>query len=171
MASIIVTLGLGVPAARSAEAVADRAIAVRAGTLTITVPGTANLGTALRGSSFSAGMGTITVADSRNGSMSWTATVSATNFTTGGGSASETIPKADVAYWSGPAMVAVGGGSRTAGQPTAADRVALTAPVIAFKATKAPLSTTTGWVPTLVITIPGNAVLGTYAGVITHSVA
>ncbi|MFI7149988.1 hypothetical protein ACIBO2_34120 [Nonomuraea sp. NPDC050022] len=175
MASIVVSLGLGAPAAPVAAAGAigaatNSTFALHVNTLTITVPASAGLGNGSQGNSLSASMGTITVEDTRNGSMTWTATVTSTNFTTGGGSAGETIAKGDVAYWSGPTTSQSGGGTRVPGQLTAADKVPLSSPVIAFKGTKAPLSTTTSWQPKLVISVPIAAIIGHYTGVITHTV-
>jgi hypothetical protein len=142
-----------------------------AGTLTITVPGTASLGSALPGGTISASLGTVSVADGRPGSVGWTATVSATNLTTGGGTTAETITKSNIAYWSGPITASTGGGVRTAGQPTAAQRVPVSVPVTAFSASKTLGNTTTGWVPTLVVTIPASAVAGTYTATVSHSAA
>lgn len=175
MASIVVSLGLGAPAMPVAAAgvigaATNSTFALHANTLTITVPASANLGNGTHGNQRSASMGTITVEDGRNGSMSWTATVTSTNFTTGAGSAGETITKGNVAYWSGQPTVSTGGGSRFPGQSTAADKVPLSSPVVAFRGTKAPLATVTGWQPTLVISVPIAAVLGHYTGVITHTV-
>ena len=145
--------------------------AALANTLTITVPGTASLGSVLPGGTISASMGTVTVADGRPGVAGWTATVSATNLTTGGGTAAETITKGNIAYWSGPATASVGGGIRTPGQVTAAQRVPLSTTVTAFAASKAVGTSTTSWAPTLVVTIPTSAVAGTYTATISHSVA
>jgi hypothetical protein len=101
----------------------------------------------------------------------WTATVSSTNLTTGGGTTAETITKGNIAYWSGLATASVGGGLRTPGQVTAAQRVPLSATVTAFGASKAVGTSTTSWAPTLVVTIPASAVVGTYTAVVSHSVA
>ena len=145
--------------------------AALAGTLTITVPGTASLGSGLPGGTISASMGTVTVADSRTGSIGWTATVSATNLTTGGGTAAETITKGNIAYWSGPISATSGGGVRFPGQNTAADRVPLSTPVTAFSAIKSLGNSSTSWAPTLVVTIPASAVAGTYTATVSHSAA
>ncbi|GII84953.1 hypothetical protein Ssi03_29430 [Sphaerisporangium siamense] len=140
-------------------------------TLTITVPNSANLGNGYLGGTLSAEMGTVSVEDSRNGSAGWTATVSSTNFTTGAGSAAQTIPRANIAYWSGPVTASSGGGTRTPGQATADQRVSLSTTRTAFRGTKSPLVQITSWQPTLVITIPSSVVSGVYTGTITHQVA
>ncbi|WP_169982046.1 hypothetical protein [Microbispora sp. H10836] len=146
-------------------------VPLRADPLTITVPGSVNLGSVAQGGTLSASMGTVTVADSRAGIPPWTATVSATNFTTGSGTPTQTITTANVSYWSGPVTASSGVGTRNPGQPTAASRVALTSPVTAFSGRKQATPMSTSWQPTLVITIPSNAAAGVYTGTITHSVA
>ena len=166
-------LGLGAPmtSALGPEAAASaKTTVLLAGTLSITVPASASLGIASSGNTITNLLGTVTVIDGRSGSKSWTATVSATNFTASGGN---TIAKANVSYWSGPVTVAVGTGIRNPGQPTAAGRVSLAVPVTAFTGSKTSLvaSTTTGWKPTLVVSVPGTATARTYTGTITHSVA
>ncbi|MEV4459288.1 hypothetical protein, partial [Microbispora sp. NPDC049633] len=157
------------PAARADTGMA--LVPLRADPLTITVPGSVSLGSVSRGGTISASMGTVTVSDSRSGVPPWTATVSATNFTTGSGTPTQTITTANVSYWSGPVTASSGPGSRNPGQATAADRVALTSPVIAFSGRKQVTPMSTSWQPTLVITIPSNAAAGLYTGTITHSVA
>ncbi|MEV0202684.1 hypothetical protein [Nonomuraea sp. NPDC050691] len=164
-----------VPAVPGAGATSHQAvhatIEARLFPLEIIVPNTANLGAGSRGGSISASLGTITVNDTRSGNRTWTATVSATDFTTGSGSGLETITKAHIAYWSGPTTAQTGTGTRTPGQATAAQKVALTVPVVAFRASKGPTGTSTSWQPTIVIDIPQGAISGGYTGSIIHSVA
>ncbi|MER5625711.1 hypothetical protein ABT061_32200 [Streptosporangium sp. NPDC002544] len=176
-ASLVVLLALDAPAFSASSGVsapwsaAVVTVASRANSLEITVPTSANLGSGARGATISASLGTVTVADIRTGvGPTWTATVSATDFATAGGSG--TITKANVAYWSGPVTAESGAGTNTPGQATAAQKVALTAPVTAFSGRKAVgIDQSTSWQPTLVITIPSSAVAGTYTGTISHSVA
>jgi hypothetical protein len=165
-------LGLGAPmtSALPVAAASVKTTALLAGTLSITVPASASLGSASPGNTITSHLGTVTVIDGRTGSKSWTATVSATNFTASGGN---TIARGSVSYWSGPVTVSSGTGIRTPGQPTAAGAVSLSAPVTGFSGSKTSLvsSTTTGWNPTLVVSVPSTATARTYTGVITHSVA
>src|SRR5947209_11194083 len=86
--------------------------------LAITVPASVNLGSVPSGTgSFSHQLGTVTVTASSLVAPSFTATVSGTAFTTGGGSVNETIGKASILYWSGPATSVSGLlGSGTPGQ-------------------------------------------------------
>ncbi|OUC91227.1 hypothetical protein [Streptosporangium minutum] len=170
--ALALVLGPGAPAApaTASTTAAPAVIAWRADNLAITVPNTANIGSGVAGSTLSDTLGTVTVVDSRPGVPPWTATVSSTDFTTSG-SPVQTITKANVAYWSGPATVSTGGGTRIAGQPTADQKVVLTVPRTAFSARKGTFTTTTSWVPTLVVTLPSTAAAGFYTGTITHSVA
>ena len=81
--------------------------AITAGALSITVPASANLGSAAAGAaSLNGTLGNVTVTDQRGGLLPlWTATVTATDFTTGGGSADEKVVKANVSYASGARLL------------------------------------------------------------------
>ncbi|WP_433253352.1 hypothetical protein ACQPYK_09810 [Streptosporangium sp. CA-135522] len=176
-ASIAVLLALAAPGASASTSdfgstvgVASATVAWRADQLAITVPNSASLGSGTAGSTLSASLGTVTVIDSRSGNPIWTATVASTDFTTG--APVQTITKANVSYWSGSTTASSGGGIRTPGQPTAAQKVTLTAPATAFSGRKViGIANSTSWEPTLVVTIPAAAAAGTYTGTITHSVA
>ena len=73
-------------------------IPVVLGVLSITAPASASLGSAAPGATASASLGIVQVTDARAGVAGWTATTSATDFTTGGGTTAETIPASDVQY-------------------------------------------------------------------------
>jgi hypothetical protein len=140
--------------------------------LSITVPTTANLGSALPGNSLSAPLGTVSILDQRGlSNESWTASVSVTNFTTGGATGPETITRSNVSYWSGPATSASGSATVTPGQATAGSAQPLGATKTAFSSSVGNGFTTAAWNPTLVVTIPAAAVAGTYTATVTHSVA
>jgi hypothetical protein len=144
---------------------------VQAGSLAISVPGAADLGTVDPGVTQSGQIGTVTVTDERAAlSASWTASVASTEFTTGGGTASETIPNTAVSYWSGPATATTGTGTFTPGQAAAGDAVVLSEQRTAFSLTGGVGSNTASWNPTLVIDVPAAAVVGTYTGTVTHTV-
>jgi hypothetical protein len=147
-------------------------ITITAGPLAITVPATAVLPSASPGGTTSAQLGAITVTDNRGTpTASWTATVTATTFTTGGGTPAETIPLTRITYWAGPATATTGTGTFTSGQASAATAVNLTTPRTAFTLTSgSPLNSAT-WNPTLPVLLPAAAVAGTYTATITHSVA
>ncbi|NIJ12462.1 hypothetical protein FHU38_002806 [Saccharomonospora amisosensis] len=138
-------------------------------TLTITAPTDAFLGSTVVGGTLSGQLGTVTV--TATGGPGWTATVSATDFTTGGATAPETIPNNVVRYWSGRATATTGPGAFLPGQPTANQAVTLDAPRTAFRRTGSNAASSASWNPTLVVTVPGDAVAGLYSGVVTHSIA
>jgi hypothetical protein len=144
-----------------------------AGPLAISVPASANLGSRATGTaSLSAQLGTVTVTDTRGAlGEDWTATVSSTDFTTGGATADETIANDDVSYWSGAATAVTGTAVRVPGQPLAANAQSLSTSRTAFSATATVGNNTTSWNPTLVVTLPSDAVAETYSGTVTHSVA
>ena len=144
------------------------------GALSITAPGTTvNLGSASVGAgTITAQLGTVSVNDARgllNGS--WTSTVSASHFTTGGGTAAETIGATNVSYWSGAATATSGVGTLLGSQLTSGLAVAINAAQTAFTGGSLVGNNSASWDPTMVITIPAAAVVGTYTGTVTHTVA
>jgi len=144
---------------------------VTAGFLTISVPGIADLGTALPGDSISGALGDVTVTDDRAElAPTWTATVISSELanTTTTGAAS--IPATDVSYWSGTALAATGIGTFAPGQPTAADAVPIDTTQTAFSLTAGVGSNSATWNATLIVAVPWVAP-GNYSGTITHSVA
>ena len=144
-----------------------------AGGLTVSAPGSASItGGATDVGTLSGSLGTTTVSDLRGAlAGSWTATVSSTDFTTGTASANETIVKANVAYWSGAATASSGTAVRVPGQVDALAKQSLSSSRTAFAATGTVGNNSTSWAPTLVVTVPAQAVVGTYSGTVTHSVA
>jgi hypothetical protein len=172
-----VTLVLTATLATPARAVSDTTaatIVVNAGSLAITIPASTNIGSASTGTAtITNQLGTVTVTDQRGVYLgSWTTTVSAQDFKTGGQTANETIVKGQVSYWSGPTTSTSGiGGSFTPGQATSADKVSLSISRTALSATGRIGNNTAAWNPTNIINIPSTAVVGLYTGTITHSVA
>ncbi|TDT94090.1 hypothetical protein EDD99_7998 [Streptomyces sp. 846.5] len=141
------------------------------GTLSISLPASAVLGSAAPKGTVSAALGSVVVSDQRGLTTStWTATATASNFTTGGGTAAETVTTANVFYWSGPVTNTNGTVTATPGQSDASTEQALSSSRTAVTSTGNG-NNSTGWTPTVVITIPASAVVGTYTGTITHSVA
>ena len=137
------------------------------GSLSISQPASATLGSAATGALTLAGsLGSVTVTDSRgNLNAIWTATVSSTNFTTGGGSTYETVTNSKVAYAAGLATSTTGVGTFTPG--TLAN---LTAAGTAGSWVGTG-NNTAAWNPTITFTLSPSQVAGTYSGTITHSVA
>jgi hypothetical protein len=141
------------------------------GPLSISVPSTADLGSGAPAGTISANLGTVTVTDVRNDvTASWTATVSGTDFTTGGGTAAETITRSAVSYWSGPATSTTGVGTFTPGQSNAGNAQTLTTSRTAFSMGPGTGNNTASWNPSLRINVPAAAVAGTYIGTVTHTV-
>jgi hypothetical protein len=138
------------------------------GSLTISVPATASLGSVASGATvITALLGNVQVVDARASTAgSWTTTVSSSSFVTGAGTPAETIPASDVNYDSGLAIATSGTGTFTRGTPGV-----LTTPITAFAASSEVGSTSVTWDPQITVQIPAAAVSGVYTGTITHSVA
>jgi hypothetical protein len=170
----VTTLAMVVPQAAYAATTGDTTatFTVTAGALSITVPASVNLGSGAASTSLTGPMGPVTVTDARGAlTATWTTTVSSTDFTTGGGTPAETIPKASVSYWSGPATATTGIGVFTPGQLTAILAQSLSVPRTAFTLTLGVGNNSATWNPTLIVAIPASAVAGLYTGTVTHSVA
>lgn len=150
------------------------------GGLTIAVPaGPVSLGLAVTpGSSPTSLLGGVTVTDARaaiGAGSNWTASVTSTDFTTGATpTAAQTIPKADVSYWSGPSTSTTGSGTFAPGEAAVGDAVVLDgvpAAATAFSHTAGNGSNAATWNPTLIVAVPATAVTGAYTGTVNHSIA
>jgi hypothetical protein len=161
---------LAIPAAQAAGTTTT--FTLTGGNLSITAPASVNLGSGTTGDSgFTGQMGTVSVSDLRGGLLSaWTATAAASDFTTGAGTANETITKSKISYWSGAATASSGVGTFLGGQLTALLKVALGATQTVFSAVSTVGNNSVSWNPTIIVDA-GGAVAGTYTGTITHSVA
>jgi hypothetical protein len=146
------------------------------GNLSISVPASANLSssTATGTPSLSGALGATNVTDGRGNLVaSWTVTVTSTNFTTGGATADETVPKANVSYSSGAATASTGTGVFT---PGVVASLSGTLPATQIGGAWAGVSNNSAtWNPTIGVTLLNAnstaAVSGTYTGTITQSVA
>ena len=142
-------------------------MAVVTGVLSIDVPASADLGAAAPGGTVRAGLGVVQVTDDRAGLAGWTVTVSSTDFTTGGGTAAETIPVHDV-------LDLINGFASTTGSATFTRT-----PATGLSTSAQAVVTATGvhgdnsvrWNPVVQVSVPGGAVPGTYSATITHSVS
>ncbi len=172
-AAVIAVVGFAAPAPAEASGATTVTFTLTGGALTIAAPASANLGSGLTGSSNLSGqLGPVTVTDARGATLgSWTASVVSTDFTTGGGTSNETIPKADIVYASGAATATTGVGVFTPGQLTIALGQALSQSRTAYAATGVVGNNTVTWNPTVQVNVPAAAVTGTYTGTVTHSVA
>ncbi|MFI6235470.1 hypothetical protein ACIBD9_18085 [Micromonospora sp. NPDC050784] len=147
-------------------------VVVAGGELSIIVPASADLGHGSPDEGISGQLGTVTVVDDRAQlAATWVATVTATDFTTGGGTPEETIPASTIDYWSGPATQDVGTGVLVPGQPTAAEAVPLATEPTAFSRTTGDGLNSASWNPTLIFELSPSTVVGVYRGTVTHSVA
>jgi uncharacterized repeat protein (TIGR01451 family) len=142
-------------------------VPVMAGTLSMSAPTSANLGLTGPGGSVSASLGTVQVTDNRGFGADWTATVSATGFTTGNGTAPETIPASDTLYGitgfvstAGTANFSVVPETTLSGDPQ---------PVVS--ATNVGGDTSATWNPLINVQVPATAVVGQYTATIVHSVS
>lgn len=172
LAAGVVALGASALAIATAiPASADPTVvtfALTGGTLDISVPASANLGSS--GTDFSGPLGAITVTDGRGASdASWEVSLSSTDFTTGGGAPAETLTAADdVSYWSGTATSTSGNGIFTPGQEFVGDAVPI-AFGVAYVHVGGTGDNSATWNPTVVVSPRGDSVTGTYTGTVTHS--
>lgn len=144
------------------------------GALSVSSPASSALGSAATGatSTTPALLGSVVATDARGAlAGSWTASVTSSDYTTGAGSANETIAKANADYWSGAATASTGTAVRVPGQLTALLKQTLATSITGFSASATVGNNTTTWNPTVSVTIPPQAVIGAYSGTITHSIA
>lgn len=136
------------------------------GSLSITQPATASLGsTGVGATTLSGSLGSVSVTDSRGlVSAIWTASAVSTAFTTGGATSNETVAATNIAYSAGTATT-TGSGTFTA---TPLSSMAVSSAVGAW--TGVGINSAT-WNPTITFTFLPTQVSGTYSGTITHSVA
>ena len=171
-AGAVAMLLAAVPVSSASSSDTNTTFTVTSGLLSISSPASKALGAGPPNGTITSQLGAVTVSDARgvlNGS--WTATVSATDFTSGGGTPAETIPKPNVSYWSGTATASSGVGVFAPGQATALNAQALGITRTAFSASVVVGNNSVTWNPTIVVSVPAAAVAGDYAGVITHSVS
>jgi hypothetical protein len=166
------TLALALLAAPAAAQTPTTFEVTALGGLAVSAPaGPVHLGQAGSGGTIAAQLGAVTVSDQRGALLgSWTASVAASDFTTGAATADETIGRASLSYWSGPATAISGTAVLIPGQLTELLAVDLGASRTAFAATGTVGNNSATWNPTIIVTVPGSAVVGTYTGTITHSV-
>ena len=171
LTSITVTTGTtinGRALARNGAVTLDtNTITAPVGVVSITAPASASLGSAAPGGTASGSLGIVQVTDERGGVAGWTATTSATDFTTGGGTTAETIPASDVQYLISGFTSTTGSASFT---PTPVTDLSGTAQAV-VTATNVNGDNSAAWNPVIRVSVPSGAVAGTYSAIITHSVA
>ncbi len=139
---------------------------VTSGALAMTAPATADLGSGVPGGTISSDLGQVTVTDNRALlSAAWTATASATSFTTGAGTPNETIPASDVNY--NPGTI------NTTGTITATGTTVTLSgtPQTVVAGTAGVGNNSASWDPGLVVSVPASVVGGVYTGTLTQSVS
>lgn len=165
---------LAAPASAAPTDTTTTTFEVLVGTLDIDAPATADLGDGAPGGTITGQLGAVTVTDSRGAAdASWVASVTATNFQTGGGTPAETVLATEIDYWSGPSTTTTGTGTFTPGQATAAAAAPLNNVTLlpAFTHTGGTGGNTATWNPTLIVHVPLDSIAGVYTGTVTHSVA
>ena len=127
--------------------------------------------------------GAVVVNDTRSAAAStWTATVASTDFTTGSGTGNSLILAGDAKYTTNgvgaddtlgftAADITDDTGTGTAGAFTAAPITLANGPTNIVMETGYDGDNAATWRPTIIVTVPGTALIGTYSGTVTHSVA
>jgi hypothetical protein len=138
---------------------------VSSGSLTMTAPGTVDLGTNGPGTTISGLLGPVTVTDNRALlAATWTVSASSTNWTTGASTPAETIPATDVGYDPGTVTTTPTDGLATGTTITLANTPA---PVVSLAAVG---DNAAAWNPTISVAVPSTAVTGAYTATLTQSV-
>jgi hypothetical protein len=171
VAILTVTLLNGPAAQAASSAQTTLVVTMAGGTLGIIAPTSVTLEADVGASSTTGQFDDVSVIDHRGDvDQDWTATVSSTDLTST--NPAGTIPKGDIAYWSGPATETTGScASRTPGQADSGSRQALDVERTAFSSVDCNPRNSTTWRPSLVVTIPATSPASTYSATITHSVA
>lgn len=139
-----------------------------AGALSVTAPGTAELGSVANDATLTASLGEVTALDERGLlTATYTTSVASTEFTATVDATSVEFGNANVTYTS-PATVLGAGVVTCAGTGTP---VTLEEQRTAMAATLASGTSSCTWSPDITVTPPLEAVVGSYSGTITHSVA
>jgi hypothetical protein len=166
LAGVAVTAAavLAAPTAPASAAAGDTTttFALTGGALSVSVAATAALTNGTTSSANVNGqLGTVQVTDARGGTTAWSAFATSTTFTDGAGSIST-----GVSYSSGvittTGTIVILPGTATA-LSAAAAKVAGPASVVG--------NNTASWNPTLTVSLPANALVGTYTGTIHTSVS
>jgi hypothetical protein len=139
---------------------------VTSGDLTISAPTAANLGSGAPGTNLAGHLGTISVNDQRAlVSAAWTVTASSSDFITGTGLPSQTIPATDVNY--DPGFISKTGNITVTGSDITMSNSSQ--PVVV--ASSGVGNNSASWNPTLTVSIPAAAVFGTYTATVAHSIS
>lgn len=162
-ASAVVLSGIAALPAQAATGDTVTTFAVAGGTLSIAVQATADLGTGTTGTaSVSGQLGNVSVTDARGGRAGWSAKATSTTFTTGTGNPAST----SVSYNAG--VITTTG---TSVMPPAVPVTLSATPATVVSPTSQIGNNTASWNPTLTVSLPSNALAGSYTGTINTSVS
>jgi hypothetical protein len=160
-------LALAVPASAATASSTPVTVEVTGGDLTISAPAeSVDLGSVVTSDAaqvVSARLGNVTVTDIRGGTAGWTATASATDFT---GPQNISTSAFGLVVYTPPQATVTGSATVT---PTTESSLYPGGRV--QDATGVNGNNTATWDPTIAVTIPANALAGTYSTTITHSVS
>jgi hypothetical protein len=157
-------LTLAAPAFADTTAGTPVTVEVTGGALSITVPGTIDLGTtaaAVDAQTVTGSLGDVEVTDARGGVLGWVTTAGSTAFTGGAG-----IPATAETYTPGDATVTGTSSVQPAtlsGMTSGGDAVQT--------ATDVTGANTATWDPSIAVLVPAGAIVATYSATITHSVS
>ncbi|HVB27012.1 MAG TPA: WxL domain-containing protein [Mycobacteriales bacterium] len=172
LAVFVAVLAGGLGAALPASASTAITFTVSAGTLSISEPASAALGSVTSsalGTTVSGALGTTTITDNRGSTAGWTLSFAASNFTD---AASDSIAASQAAAWlASPAVVTSGIAVVTNTHIAAATALTLGTSAAAFMTATTTGSNVVTYAPTVQVTIASDVVPGSYSGTTTQTVA
>jgi len=155
------------PAGAAFAADTTTTFTVSGGALGISAPTSAGLGTGAAAGTLTAQLGAVTATDTRGAlGAGWTAAAASTVFAssvTGAASITTATYSSGIATTTGTALF-------LQGQTTTPAALSSTA-VTAYSASASVGNNSATWNPTIVVSIPAQAIAGTYTGTITHSLS
>jgi hypothetical protein len=163
------TFGIALPASADTTGPTTASITVEGGSLSITVPVSADLGTrvnSVNGGIISGTLGQVQVSDARSAGAGsgWVTSVISTTFVPIPASVGAALAASAISYTAGT-ITKVGTATYTANDP-----LNLTGVSAAVTATGITGDNSATWNPTIHVAIPGGMIAATYAATITHSV-
>jgi len=167
MGAVFLTVACPLQASADQSGTTPVTLAVTSGTIDITVPnGPVSLGTVASSSSaqtVTQQLGDVTVTDNRGGTTGWVVTANGVDFT-GPQTISVSVPGSS--SYNTPAATVTGTAT-----VTASNLSPIYPPGPVQTAANVSGINSATWDPTISVTIPANALAGTYSSTITHSVA
>ena len=160
------TVGMAQPASAATTGETLTSLNIQGGSLSITVPESASLGTkanSVSGREFTSSLGQVTVSDARSAAAgsTWNASAVATAFTPPSGTA---IAASAISYSAG-SITKVGTATFTATNLTS-----MSAAAVVVAATGITGDNSAVWNPTITVDVPGGMAANAYYATITHSV-